>query len=114
MLIDTDTVDFTYTDATPELKADVKKQMSITSDSSGIKLSGDSASPGATKYYGTNSGSAKGWYSLADVIDAVMLALGTSMTNPDYVLGRKTTGGTTTYGWVATVTHASQHPENEE
>lgn len=61
MVADTDTLDITYTDATPELKADVKKQMSITSDSSGLKLSGDASSPGANKVYGTDSGGTKGW-----------------------------------------------------
>jgi hypothetical protein len=61
MIADTDTVDFTYTDATPELKADVKKQMSITSDSSGLKLSGDSATPGNNKVYGTDGSGVKGW-----------------------------------------------------
>lgn len=61
MIADTDTLDITYTDATPELKADVKKQMSITSDSSGIKLSGDSSSPGNNKVYGTDGSGTKGW-----------------------------------------------------
>jgi hypothetical protein len=32
---------------------------------------------------------------------------------PDYVLGKRTVDNVTTYGWVATVTHASQHPEAE-
>lgn len=61
MIADTDTLDLTYTDATPELKADVKKQMSITSDASGLKLSGDSASPGNNKVYGTDGSGVKGW-----------------------------------------------------
>jgi len=61
MIADTDTVDLTYTDATPELKADVKKQMSITSDASGIKLSGDATSPGNNQVYGTNGSGTKGW-----------------------------------------------------
>lgn len=64
MLIDTDTINFTYTDGTPELKFDVRTQMSITSDSSGIKLSGDLATPGNSKYYGTDSGGTKGWFTL--------------------------------------------------
>lgn len=62
MIATTNSVTLTYTDATPELKADVKKQMSIDSDASGLKLSGDSASPGNSKLYGTNSGGTKGWY----------------------------------------------------
>lgn len=62
MLADSDTVDLTYVDSTPELKADVKKQMSITSDTAGLKLSGDSASPGNSKLYGTDASGVKGWH----------------------------------------------------
>lgn len=62
MLIDTNTIDFTYTDSTPELKFDVRTQMSITSDGSGLKLVSDSATPGNLKYYGTDSGGTKGWH----------------------------------------------------
>jgi hypothetical protein len=40
----------------------VVMQMSITSDASGIKLSGDSASPGNSMLYGTNGSGVKGWY----------------------------------------------------
>ena len=47
MVADTDTINLTYTDGGPELKADAITQMSITSDASGLKLSGDSSSPGA-------------------------------------------------------------------
>jgi hypothetical protein len=61
MIADTNTIDMTYTDATPELKADVKQQMSITSDASGLKLSGDAASPGNNKVYGTSGSGTKGW-----------------------------------------------------
>lgn len=62
MITDTDTIDMTYADATPQLKADVRTQMSVTSDASGLKLSGDSASPGNTKLYGTDGSGVKGWY----------------------------------------------------
>jgi hypothetical protein len=48
-----------YTDATPLLE--VKKQMSITADGSGLKLSGDSSSPGNNKVYGTDGSGVKGW-----------------------------------------------------
>lgn len=40
----------------------LQKQMSITADGSGLKLDGDSATPGNTKLYGTNSSGVKGWY----------------------------------------------------
>lgn len=39
----------------------VDKQMSITSDASGLKLSGDSASPGNNYVYGTDGSGVKGW-----------------------------------------------------
>jgi hypothetical protein len=32
---------------------------------------------------------------------------------PSHVLGKKTVSGVVTYGWVPTVTHASQHPESD-
>jgi hypothetical protein len=62
MVGDTDTIDLTYTDVTPLLKADVRVQMSITSDASGLKLVGDAATPGNSKYYGTNGSGTKGFY----------------------------------------------------
>lgn len=61
ILTDTDTVNLTYNDATPSITADVRLQMSITSDVSGIKLSGDSESPGNNKVYGTDASGVKGW-----------------------------------------------------
>jgi hypothetical protein len=62
-LTDTNTIDFTYTDASNQITADAKAQMSITSDASGLKLSGDATSPGASKYYGTDGTSTKGYFS---------------------------------------------------
>lgn len=67
ILTDSNTIDFTYSDATPSIVADVKTQMSITSDSSGIKLSGDASTPGNTKYYGTNGSGTKGYYDIPAV-----------------------------------------------
>lgn len=64
MIVDSNTIDLTYTDATPALTADVRTQMSLTSDASGIKLSGDASTPGNSKYYGTDSGGTKGFFSL--------------------------------------------------
>lgn len=63
-LTDSSTVDFTYTDGSNTITAAAITQMSVTSDASGLKLSGDSASPGNSKYYGTNSGGTKGFYDL--------------------------------------------------
>ena len=61
ILTDTDTVDFTYDDGTPTITADAKTQMSITSDSSGLMLEGDEASPGNDQVYGTDGAGNKGW-----------------------------------------------------
>lgn len=63
-LADTNTVDMVYDDATPTFSANVRMQMSITSDASGVKLSGDVASPGNSFYYGTNGSGTKGYFAL--------------------------------------------------
>jgi hypothetical protein len=62
-LTDTNTVDFTYNDASNIITADARTQMSVTSDGSGLKLSGDATTPGASKYYGTDGTSTKGFFS---------------------------------------------------
>jgi hypothetical protein len=59
-ITDTDTIDFTLTGQA--LTGSVRSQMSVTSDASGLKLSGDSATPGNNKIYGTNGSGTKGWY----------------------------------------------------
>lgn len=59
-ITDTDTFDFGL--ASQVLTGSVRLQMSLTSDASGIKLSGDSASPGNSKVYGTDGSGTKGWY----------------------------------------------------
>ena len=61
-LIDSTTIDFTYNDVANTIAASAITQMSITADASGLRLSGDSTSPGNTKLYGTNASGAKGWY----------------------------------------------------
>jgi hypothetical protein len=67
ILTDSNTIDFTYNDATPSIAAEVITQLSITSDSSGVKLVNDSAAPGNTKYYGTNGSGTKGYYDIPAV-----------------------------------------------
>jgi hypothetical protein len=57
---DSTTVDLTLTGQ--QISAAAIVQMSITSDASGLKLSGDSASPGNSVFYGTNGSGTKGWY----------------------------------------------------
>lgn len=77
-LTDTNTVDFTYNDAAAQITADAKTQLSVTSDSSGLKLSGDTASPGINRYYGTDGTGSKGFYSLpVATIDTTGHATGT-------------------------------------
>jgi hypothetical protein len=63
-LADTNTVDLIYNDVGNAITADARTQMSITSDASGLKLSGDASLPGASKYYGTDGGGSKGYFSL--------------------------------------------------
>lgn len=62
ILTSSDTIELTYDDAEDEITADVVTQMSITSDESGLKLSGDAATPGNSKYYGTDSSGEKGFH----------------------------------------------------
>lgn len=82
MCVDTDTVDATYDDATPALSFDVRYQMSITADSSGLKLSGDSGSPGNSKIYSTDGSGTKGWHDFT-VAAPLELEVADSATN-DY------------------------------
>lgn len=67
ILTDSSTIDFTYSDPTPSITAAVIYQMSITADASGLKLSGDSASPGNSYFYGTNGSGTKGWYATSTI-----------------------------------------------
>lgn len=64
ILTNTTTITFTYSDATPAITARAESQMSITADASGLKLNGDSASPGTSKYFGTDDTGTKGFHSL--------------------------------------------------
>lgn len=63
-LTDTQTVDLTYNDSLNTISASVITQQSLTSDSSGVRLVGDSATPGNDRYYGTNASGTKGFFSL--------------------------------------------------
>ncbi len=60
--LDSTTIDVIYTDASNTFSWAVISQMSITSDASGIKLSGDATSPGNYQFYGTGSTGTKGWF----------------------------------------------------
>lgn len=61
-LLDSTTIDFTYNDGSNQITAIARTQMSITSDASGLKLSGDASTPGNNYHYGTNGSGVKGWY----------------------------------------------------
>ncbi len=68
ILVSTDTITLMYNDGTPSITADVRTQMSITSDASGIKLSGDETTPGNLEYYGTDAGGTKGFFPIAESV----------------------------------------------
>jgi len=61
-LTNSNTVNLTYSDGSNAITADARTQMSVTSDSSGLKLSGDATTPGATRYYGTDGSGTKGYF----------------------------------------------------
>jgi len=64
-LTDSSTIDFTYNDGANTISAAAITQQSITSDASGLKLVGDSTSPGNNKFYGTDGSGVKGFYTVA-------------------------------------------------
>jgi hypothetical protein len=61
-LTDTNTINFTYNDASNSIATDVRTQLSISSDNSGLKLLNDVNAPGSNKIYGTNGLGTKGWF----------------------------------------------------
>jgi hypothetical protein len=64
VLTDSNTIDFIYNDGAGTIAADVRTQMSVASDASGVRLSGDEAVPGNDQYYGTDGAGTKGFHSL--------------------------------------------------
>ena len=99
ILADSNTIDFTYNDATPSIVADVKTQLSITSDSSGIKLVNDSATPGNTKYYGTDGSGTKGFFSIPAVgsagdIQETSFSMANNQASPANITGFAFAAGT--------------------
>lgn len=87
LLADSNTIDVTYNDAGNAETAEVKTQMSLTSDASGIKLSGDASTPGNSKYYGTDSGGTKGFFTLptASAAETATMTAGENLTAGDLV-----------------------------
>jgi hypothetical protein len=71
----------TYDDGANTLE--VTTQMSITSDASGLKLSGDSASPGNSKYYGTNGSGTKGYFDLPTPSPSIVYIEGSTASSVD-------------------------------
>lgn len=63
-IADSETIDVTYDDAGNSFSLAVRTQMSLDADASGLKLDGDAAAPGNSKYYGTDAGGAKGFHDL--------------------------------------------------
>jgi hypothetical protein len=63
-LLDTPSIDLTYDDAAGKISGVVRVQQSVKSDAGGVGLVGDVASPGATRYYGTDSGGTRGFFPL--------------------------------------------------
>jgi hypothetical protein len=73
---DSSTVDLTA--GAGGITADVRQQMSITSDTAGLKLSGDVATPANGQFYGRASG-AKGWFTVAGRIPGGRLTLSSTL-----------------------------------
>ena len=83
--------------ATGQARIDLALQMSIDVDASGIKLKGDSATPGNSKYYGTDSGGTKGWYALpAAGMSNPMTTLGDTIYENSTPTPARLAGNTTT------------------
>lgn len=61
----TNTVNLAYNPTTKTLSANAKTQFSITSDTNGLKLLNETATPGASKYYGTDASGTRGFFTLA-------------------------------------------------
>jgi len=67
ILTNTWTINWTYDDINNIISSNINYQMSIDSDSFGIKLKGDIDEPGLYKFYGTNENGIKGWYGLQGI-----------------------------------------------
>lgn len=83
-VLDTSTINFSLSGQ--QITGDVITQMSITSDASGLKLSGDAATPGNSKYYGTDASGTKGFFDLpatGGAVDSVNGQTGTVVLDTD-------------------------------
>jgi hypothetical protein len=100
-ITDTDTIDFTLTGQA--LTGSVRSQMSLTSDASGLRLVGDSATPGNNKIYGTNGSGTKGWYDAGSSTGTVTSVSGTGTVNGLTLSGNVTSSGSLTLGGTLSV-----------
>lgn len=64
ILVNSDSIQFSYTDGAPSITAVALLSVygSLESTVNGIRLDGDTATPGNDYFYGTNSSGDKGWY----------------------------------------------------
>jgi hypothetical protein len=64
ILLNSDSIQFAYTDGVPSITAVALLSAfgSLESTVNGIRLDGDTSSPGSDYFYGTNSSGDKGWY----------------------------------------------------
>jgi hypothetical protein len=64
ILVNSDSIQFAYTDGTPSITAVALLSAfgSLESTVNGIRLDGDTATPGNDYFYGTNASGDKGWY----------------------------------------------------
>lgn len=64
ILTNSDSIQFAYSDGTPSITATalLSAYGSLESTVNGIRLDGDTATPGNDYFYGTNSSGDKGWY----------------------------------------------------
>jgi hypothetical protein len=66
-------------------------QMSVTSDASGLKLSGDATTPGNNQVYGTNGSGTKGWYASGGLLYAAIAADQAAVAGSGYIANKPST-----------------------
>lgn len=61
---DSHSIELSYDEQDNQIRSDLRVQQSITVDVDGVKLVGDDATPGNTKYYGTDASGNKGFHDI--------------------------------------------------
>ena len=77
----------------PNIKWHTTTQMTVTSDKDGVKLSGDSTTPGENKFYGTDNSGIKGWYDVLSHATYTVGATGCDYPTIQWAVDAATTGG---------------------